>query len=79
VQFVKDLQRPVLEEEGASGRRIKNRRFTIMDLENNSNKEEQVGSLATVFKERYLSMDFKSPQSESNFCLYCLIVKVLGV
>lgn len=37
-----------------------NHRFTVMDLERNSKKEKQDGSLAMAFEKRYMSMDLNA-------------------
>lgn len=64
VRFAKEVQRlqGLGDEEEAKDKKKehKNQRFTVLDLERNSKKEKQDGSLAMAFEKRYMSMDLNA-------------------
>lgn len=66
VEFAKELQRlQGFGDEEKAGKKEESRRFTIMDLEKNSRKKQQVGSLAMAFERRFTAMDFGA-EGEQN-------------
>lgn len=64
VKFAKEVQRlqGLGDEQEAKDKKrdSKEHRFTLMDLERNSKKEKQDGSLAMAFEQRYMSMDLNA-------------------
>lgn len=71
VEFAKELQRlQGFGDESAPGKKEDNRRFTIMDLEKNGKKKQQVGSLAMAFERRFTSMDFGAEGEKAKVLLF---------
>jgi hypothetical protein len=52
-----------------------NHRFTVMDLERNSKKEKQDGSLAMAFEKRYMSMDLNAQGTH----FFITLLRVSGI
>jgi hypothetical protein len=78
VEFAKELQRlQGFGEEASPGKKEENRRFTIMDLEKNGKKKQQVGSLAMAFERRFTSMDFGAEGDQAKFQHYSLFFVTL--
>jgi hypothetical protein len=71
VEFAKELQRlQGFGDEASPDKKEDNRRFTIMDLEKNGKKKQQVGSLAMAFERRFTSMDFGAEGEQAKFYYY---------
>jgi hypothetical protein len=76
VKFAKEVQRlqGLGDDEEAKDKKNEdeNHRFTVMDLERNSKKEKQDGSLAMAFEKRYMSMDLNAQGTHFFITLVCV-------